>query len=669
MIRAVGLLVIGGVFGGGAVVLLAGFGSDGATSGAGSSLLNNVADAMRGFRSPELAPVSVSETLDFYRSAAAETDAEALQTMLEAAAGEPWSPARDVEIDALLSRLSDLAPTRAADAARALSLETVFIADAYVNWARLDADAAVAALAAIENRSDRRDVALALVESFGGGSAALDRVVAGLPEAERGLLRVGWIAIRAEYEPYAAFRDAQALTGLDLQRRALERIATVWAGQDPRGALAQSELLPEQLGSQFRISVINEWSRLNGGDFLSWLAQSPSPPQEAVLGMRLLAASEPDLVFSIADGMTGDIARSMKMQAIQALAEADPEAAMARVSAMPPGSDRENLLMAVGTGLARNDADAALSWARSLESPSSVLLRQVVLEIVQSDPDRAIEFMENPPEGVDPQLVASYVGSIAVRDPGQSEALANRLVAVDSRQATSALRNLVGNWMQQDPARAVEWVFEHDLALGATVIGPAANAMSRADPVAAADYVENVPQEYRSVWITQVAPGYAAHDMNAAIAWLDQFRGEEVYANALRQAVAASAERDPQAAAEFLARATPEVQMGAATQVANALARRDPQEAAAFAGSLQDPHVRSEAVAQTVSVWARTDIDAAQDFAIGLDPGEARDQALSIVISRRNQAGDYDRAREMLRLVTSTDARNRLEQLLDTLDP
>lgn len=669
MIRAVVLLATGGLLGGGAVYLLAGAGGNGATAGAGASVLSNIADAMRGPRAPEPGPVSVSETLSVYRAVVTEADADALQAMLEAAAAEPWSPSRDVEIDALLARLSDLAPARAAAAARALSLNTAFLADTYVSWARHDPDAAVAALTAIESSFARRDVALALIESLGGDSAALDRVTAGLPASERALLGVDWIAIRAESEPYAAFRDAQALRGLDLQRRALERVASVWAGQDPRGALAQSDLLPEELGSPFRVVVINEWSRLDGPDFLSWLTQNSAPPQEAVVGMRLLAASYPDLVFGVVDSMTGDVARSMKLQAMQALAEADPDAAMARLSAMPSGSDRENMLMAVGMAMVRKDPDEALSWARSLESPSPPLMRQVVLGIVQSDPDRAIEFLENPPEGVDPQLIASYVGSMAAREPGESETLANRLVAIDMPQAKSALRNLVGNWMQQDPVRAVEWVFEHDSDVGATVIGPAADAMSRADPVAAANYVHQVPQEYRSVWITQVVPGYAAHDMNAAVAWLDQFQGEAVYANALRRLLTASAERNPRAAADLLRRSAPEAQAGAATQVASALARLDPREAARWAASLQEPRIQSEAVASAMSVWAQNDISAARSYALGLEPGEARDQALSAVVARLSQAGDYDEARDMLSLVTSANVLNRLELQLDGVDP
>ncbi|NIR58526.1 MAG: hypothetical protein GWO02_02910, partial [Gammaproteobacteria bacterium] len=77
--------------------------------------------------------VSVAGTLAAYLEAAAETDVSGLASLLEEFAALPWSPARDVEIDALLTRLSDLEPAYAAAVSRELGLDAPFVADAYLS--------------------------------------------------------------------------------------------------------------------------------------------------------------------------------------------------------------------------------------------------------------------------------------------------------------------------------------------------------------------------------------------------------------------------------------------------------------------------------------------------------------------------------------------------------
>ena len=700
MLRTITILAAGALFGGAFVLVTLEDGDSVSAPGSASpSFLVNVAGFMAGRNGAEAhETLSLSETLAVYQAAAAATDSAGLAASLERLAALPWLPARDVEIDALLVRLADLDSAYAARLARGLALETHFVAEAYVHWARDDPLAAIGELSSIENPARRLDIAMALLDVFGNDASGLERVAAGLSASQRDSLIVESITARAEQEPYAAFRDAQALNDTSLKSRALQRIGATWAMQDPRGAMAQAGQLPTEMQSAYRAGVINEWARLDGADFLAWLASTPSPPAEVVVGIEWLAGSNADLVMSIADGMTGDIGRTMKFAVLSALAESDPEAAMARADALPPGSDRETMLMSVASVIARSDPDTALAWARRMSPPARNLMSQITIAIIQRDPTRAVEFMENPPEGVDPQLVSAVLGSVLTSDSDGAARLADTLVASDSIQAANALRSVIGNWMELDPERAFEWVLANDAALDAGMIAPAAQVLARVDPVAAAGYVTRIPAEYRSAWITQVAGPYGLQDLNGALAWIAQFQGQDVYQSALRQAVVASAQVDARNAAQVLSRSSGEVQLGASAQVAQALAQQDPRAAVRWAVSLSEPRAQRNAISASISVWAARDLSSARNFTLGMERGESRDQALSVMVSRLGQSGEFDRslydafssdnarqealitaipmiartdreqADDLLRLVTSGNSRSRIEQQISALE-
>ncbi|HUF73396.1 MAG TPA: hypothetical protein VMR74_10905 [Gammaproteobacteria bacterium] len=639
MIKAALSLIAGGLLGAGVVYAIIDAGESDSTS-----FVESVADFALGRDGPEDSGVaSVAENLAAYRAVAGETDLADLARALESAAAAAWSPARDLEIDALLARLADLAPGELPALAWSLGLETRFLADSYIYVAEADPAAAIRELASIESRRQRLDVALALLEVVGDDGAGLERVSAGLADDDRARLGVAWIAARAEYDPYGAFREAQSL-GRSEAEIALERIGTVWAAQDPSSAIAQADLLAGPLRSRYLGGVFREWARLDANGYLAWLESVPAPPTQAVIGLQLLAGSHPDLVMSIADGLSGNIGQAAITLATQAIAEADPDAAMARAEGMLAGPERDALLVAIGSVLAGRDPDAALAWASSVSASPRNLMTQVVLSIVQTNPERAIELLDDPPPGVNAQSAMSIVTSMTVRDPETAQALADKLVASDSIQSANALQTLVGNWMRQDPERALDWVLAHETGINATVFGTAAQAMANADPAAAASYLERIPAEHRSVWIAQVAGPYGISDPNAALAWIAQFQGQEIYDNAFLSVITASAQTDARSAAQAVSQASPAVQSGAAPQVAALLAREDPQGAARWAESLTDEQARIGAIGATVSMWAAADFSGAKSYALGLDRGATRDQALGMLTLRSAQSSSFDRS-------------------------
>lgn len=644
MLKSLGLLILGSIAGASLMLVadISGLTRNGTETnrmGAGASPRSPGARAV-----PDQVSVTVAGSLEVYATATTVSDPARLRSALESAASAEWSPAREVEIDALLARLTEIAPAQAAALARSLGLQTRFLADVYRYWFSVDAAAAVAALNDVDSVPIRRSVALAMLKDAGNDNAGLELIALGLPEAERTALRVEWYARRAESDPIGALRDAQFLPDEDLRRRALEKIALAWAAQDPQSALAQANTLPDSLQQSFRLSVIREWGRLDASGFLAYLETGPPPPQEITVGFLYLAASDPERLLALADSLSGNMQLAAKSAAYSALAEMDPDSAMQRAAALGPGTERDRILSSVAGVLARRDPKAALDWALTLTPPSRNMMSQISFSIAQTDPEFALSLIDDPPPGLDAQLVMSYMSSVGVlSDPGQIRSFADRLLAQDNIQSASALSRLIGTWMDQDPERALDWVLANDAALDRNMLSNAATSLSRSDPQTAASYVSRIPEEFRATWITQVASGYGLVDPAGALAWVAQFQGQDFYDAAYSSIVVASAQSDVRTAADRVARADADVQLRAGQAVAQIYANQDPRAAARWAIALSDERARRLAVEAGMSIWSGSDPGAAKRFALDLDRGEIRDSSLTRLLSRASSRGDFDR--------------------------
>ena len=84
--------------------------------------------------------------------------------MIDFAAVDSPSRARDREISALLARLSEIDPVRAVDYAQSAYLETRFVVQAFESLARVNVDQAISELARMSSAARQRKVALALLD-------------------------------------------------------------------------------------------------------------------------------------------------------------------------------------------------------------------------------------------------------------------------------------------------------------------------------------------------------------------------------------------------------------------------------------------------------------------------------------------------------------------------
>jgi len=655
LLRSIVPVVVGAAAGAAGMWVFLGSGSGGAGAAPGESgFIASVARLASGrdIDSGRVAP-SVTERLSAYRGAQARTDAGEIERLLAAAAAGPMSPARDLEVDALLARLSELAPATAVSAALNLGLDRPFVVDAFVLWAERNVAAALTGLGTLDSAGLRREVALALLEVAGNDAGGLERVAAALPASDRDGLTVDWLAQRAEYDPYGALREAMTLVDTTLQTDVLSAIAVAWTAQDPTGALAQADLLPGRSADAFRRAVYTEWARLDSATLINHIATLANPPDAISAAMPYLIASDPERALEALAAMPGGLGEAMRLSALSEIAARDPEAAKARLAAMPAGMDRDRLAQAIAQGLAQQDPEAALAWVENLEPPSPDAMRSVALAVAQKDLTQALDLLDRPTLAGDANLILSLATTIAARDPGQAENVANRLLAQDNLQARAALQNLISNWMQRDPERALDWVLASGTEVDPVMLRSAAQGVAQRDPIAAAAFVDRLPERHRPAWIVQVAGQYGRADPAGAAAWLDRYQGQDFHAAAYRDVLVNAAQTDPSLAASLLLQAGPDVQRGAAATVALALAQSEPRGAANWAQALRDPQASSQALAGAVGAWADNDISAARNWALALPSGEQRDQSLVVLLQRSARNGDFND--ELLRAV-STDA-------------
>jgi hypothetical protein len=591
---------------------------------------------------PQAAPeIKVSEKLRAYREAAATNDVDALAASVIAAAAEPASAQADLVIDARLSRLAALDAARAVDLALSLELDEPFVVSTLQSLAVVDVDSALGALSAIGDASLRRRAALGLLDGLGDGAASVDRIVAALPESDRTPFRIEWLAWRAEVDPAGAFGAALDWRDAAAQRRALLLIADHWARQDPRSAMAATTALPESLRADLLNRVSESWARFDAAGFMAYL-ETTSEPQEFSRAILWIAVADPARSVRIAERLSGDLGEALHTVARGLLAQRDPAAAEQYLESLPPGREREELLIQTAAARARDEPDAALGWLESQPGVSGELQALFYSTIIQAHPERAGEWIERLPAGVDVRRLSVSAPS-ADSDQGPMLALVDSLIKSDDERASLVLADLAFGWTQQNTDTALRWIEANSGAVDALFLGNAARGLAARDPVAAANFVERLPPTNREEWMLVVAEPYARADARSALSWIARYQGQTGYESAMTQVVARAAQSDPQTAAALVAQASAEAQASAAPAVASAWAGRDPAAAAQWAQGLGDPRARSSALTAAISIWSSAEAGAAERFALTMPRGDLRDQALSLLLSRAAATGRVDR--------------------------
>ena len=665
MARAVFLLLIGALTGGAAVYFAAGRSADDAAAldGAGDPALPELPasrEPVAAAGEPETPAASsrVAARIAIYQRAAAATDVFDLESMIDLAAGRARSVERDLELDALLARLAELDPARAVDVAQSLYLEARFFEPLYRAWAMTDADAALAAVASISSPATRRNMALALLDVFGHDDSGVARIAEELPESERVAFEADALIRRAEFDPLGALQATLGRGRSTMQQTLLLEIAETAARTDPHGALALADAIGDSnLRRLVSSRVLNAWAALDPDTVFSLIESPDFGSLESAAGaFASLAAADAERLLAAAETFPTQIRANAQHAVLSAMAETDPRGALVLLDELlPPGEDRSAGLRSIAATWAESDPDAALAWVRSLSPPSQDALTAVLQALAQVDFDRAldaviaeVESAGSAPPGLAPSILGSNLGFtliFALYPPGDADfgRVAERLAALDQPGAVALFRNVMSRWSSDDPTAALDWAIVNADSIDAGVFRSMASTAARENPDAAIQTLARLPTNQQQGWIEGVSQGLAMVDVDRAIDFISQYRGQPAYENAMLTVVMQAARSDPRRAAALIEASDGSPQaLNAAGMLAGQWADQDPRAAIEWASGLANETARTQSMQQIAAVWAQSDAGATRSWLMGMPGGGSRDAALNGFLSATARTGTLD---------------------------
>ena len=247
--------------------------------------------------------------------------------------------------------------------------------------------------------------------------------------------------------------------------------------------------------------------------------------------------------------LLGDALEIARVEAVTALAETDPRAALRELARIQSPLRRLEAIDALGEAYARVDTDAALAWGRSLPlaAERAMAMDGILVALAEDDPPRAAADFQ----AFAGELNAAYQAHVA---------------------AERAAR----------PASAVD------------------DAGGEAAPP------ENSPDlELLQDSSPSIAHALAAEDPAAAIRWVESLPDSVAKTDSLRAALGAWAETDPAAALRYQRQNLPH-DPAAVGQIFSSWAAQAPETAAAEASRVPGLTQRQRALESTVEGWLAT---------------------------------------------------------------
>lgn len=384
------------------------------------------------------------------------------------------------------------------------------------------------------------------------------------------------------------------------RRAAFEELAAQAVADDVYAALLLAERLDPTPRDELVAAVLREWATGDAEGMLRYVLTLGEAEQRKALeaaGAAAFSRLSPERMLEIAQRLSGGLADGIRNAGLMGIASANPLAALSRAQALPDGPERIVALAVAARGYAAADPAAAVAWLSALQPAPPEVVAAVAAEIARSDGRRAMELTltAGGPNQQIPQLRALIANGALPSDD---------IAAFVSDWPSTGLagyhlRIITGTWAARDPEAALEWLLANGDRASASSIAQAAEALGRTNPAAAAARVEQVPGTLRARWIKAAAQGYAERNPEAALEWLAPYAGQDGYDAAVAAVAQRAARADPRAAARIFARvesAGAAESLGAVNAIASGLSARDVRAARAWAASLPAGELRDAAL-------------------------------------------------------------------------
>lgn len=319
------------------------------------------------------------------------------------------------------------------------------------------------------------------------------------------------------------------------------------------------------------------------------------PLNERIMASILLfgrwAETDPTGAMAHADkmGMAGMFA---KPTILQSWASVDPENAAKyfaehprefQMMGMGPGGRGGSGASVIASEWAKNDPEAALAWAQSLQGrDKNQAMTSVVRELAQTDPQKAV------------QLASGLEGE------AKSDAYAS----------------IAGQWGAKNFTEAEAWIKSLPADQQAGAMAAAVQSLASQDPVLASQKIASMAEgNQKRDAISSVVDSWSRNDPKAAANWLLSQEGENTQGRAMRDLMGNWARQDDAGAVAFINQQPAGQARDQATQSYIWSNRSEnPQSVMTLAESISDEGDRQRAIGAAAGQWMQSDPEAAKAY-------------------------------------------------------
>lgn len=405
-----------------------------------------------------------------------------------------------------------------------------------------------------------------------------------------------------------------------------------WSPADLQAAaieLGKGRYIRSSADDSLRHAILSRWAEVSPEEALALVKEGMVYHWEsAVATFGQLAITQPQEMESALSGMPGHKKRNALMAAAAAMAESNPQAAVAFVR-RHKGHEWSGAFYSLLSAWAAKDPEGAAQFALAEKSGQlrENTLSEVCASLASAAPQRAWAFASSLPKLSEKfNLQQRVISSLAARDPRAALAMLER---EPGRDRSRLIETVASNWGMRDPKAALEWIQTFsDASERARCLSSIADTLHNFEPENGFLVAAMLPQgsERRSL-LREIAERFASSDPQLGLELINGLPEADKVA-ALEKFTAGLAQSDPQMALELVATLPPtDGTRQAQVQVARALVDEDVDKALDWAGNLETERARIDATSAALTAWADREPDKAAEATGRLADANARRKA------------------------------------------
>lgn len=380
----------------------------------------------------------------------------------------------------------------------------------------------------------RRAGSDASARDSGAGRTRVRSVEEALQEPGQMARMQSLIDLYANMSPEELMAAAEGLENLPMGDRIMASILLFsrWAEVDPQGALAYSNTMG--FGGMFaKPTILRSWASVDPVNAAKYFTENPQDfammggrgpgggDNAAALIAREWAKLDPDAALAWANTLEGRDKGQAVVSVVSEIAGKDPSKAVAMAAGLE-GGDQVRAYSQIASQWAAKDFAAAESWINTLSGEAKDQAMSEALGVLaRNDPQAAAAKVASLSEGRGrDQAIRDIAGEWSRNNPSEAAAW---LVSQSPEDMGDAMRSVMGNWVNQDSAGALNFIQQQPVGEGrdtATQTYLWMNQdMAPGDAVALAESISDERDRSRTIGMT--AWRWMQEDETAARAYVE----------------------------------------------------------------------------------------------------------------------------------------------------